>query len=65
MRRHNTVTKRRELHAGDDFATGAGRIVELIGVFVLVVGAVLTSSRLLRWKSFREEVESGGPGDSR
>jgi hypothetical protein len=31
----------------DEFATGAGRIVELIGVFVLVVGAVLASSRLL------------------
>ena len=29
----------------DEFSVGAGRVVELVGVFVLIVGAVLASTR--------------------
>lgn len=31
----------------DEFSVGAGRVVELVGVFVLIVGAVLASTRFI------------------
>lgn len=31
----------------DEFAVGAGHVVELVGVFVLIVGAVLASTRFI------------------
>jgi len=41
----------------DEFAVGAGRVVELIGISVLIIGAALASGafvwRLLRQMSFR------------